>query len=153
MQKGFISAYYLGMIEMLGKIERHAADADGLAANDIDTAFLAAAFQAGVDQFLIPDVTGHVRPSSKFARDRTKILNRERSPPPLLAMKCSDHVGPAWNDIANNELRRTVYFIDSLTESMRAGAAALTIGGVPSGNVDLNPLPPAFRLRADPESS
>ncbi len=168
MRKGLVSAYQEGTLSVYTEMLRITEEVTNKEGVDIEGLFYAAAFQAGVDRFVLHARSD--RPAagleSKFLKDRLVVLDDEAS---RIRWK---RVNDTFQSYLPDDLRidekyvpvsAWMAFISELLDAMDSGACCLSISGVPDAAeiqsvvpdelfVPLNNLASAFQPIAAPST-
>lgn len=137
MKKGLIGAYQLGVLEGLSESLRIASKITGQQSIDFEGIFYATAFQAGVDEFIIPEFKDKPVSKSEFILKRTRYLKRKESAAHyrLISDAFAAYLPAGWE---RNEEFSAVWplssFLAELLDAMSVGASVLSPWGVP--NID-----------------
>ncbi len=134
MKKGLIGAFQLGGLSAASDVLKFVAETTGEQGADIKGIFYASAFQAGVDEFLIPDLKECPPPPSKFLADRTTVIPSKQIVDYLDKVNdmFSAHLPDGWD--RNDEYAsvwRLKAFVTELLDAMSTGASLLSPWGVP----------------------
>lgn len=134
MKKGLIGPYQLGILSGASDILKVAEQITGEHGVDVEGIFYATAFQAGVDEFLIPDYKDHPYPRSDFLANRTTVIPRERSEQheKMVRATFSAHLPDDWyrNDEYAFAFELQAFVVD-LLDAMSTGASLLSPWGMP----------------------
>ncbi len=79
MKKGLIGPYQVGVLGGATEALKIAATVTHQPGADLEGIFYATAFQAGIDEFIVPEFKDKPIATSDFLANRTKYLSSERS--------------------------------------------------------------------------
>ena len=101
---------------------------------DVEGIFYASAFQAGVDEFLIPDLKDHPYPRSDFLASRTTVIPVQQTQEhyELVEATFSAHLPDGWDRNDEYAIAWNIKaFVADLLNAMSAGVSLLSPWGVP----------------------
>lgn len=134
MKKGLIGSYQLGVLSGASDALEIAEEITQERGADLEGIFYATAFQAGVDEFLVPDLKDKPSPRSEFLAARTRYIPRENSDEhwKLVRTAFSAHLPDGWE---RSDSFSSVWplesFLVELLDAMSVGACVLSPWGVP----------------------
>ncbi len=134
MKKGFIGPYQLGTLSGASGALKIAADITKEKGADLEGLFYSTAFQAGIDEFLVPEYKDQLTPNSDFIAKRTTYIKSETSE------KHYKLVGAAFSSYLPEDWLRNDYYSDiwglhsflvELLEAMSLHSSLLLPSGIP----------------------
>lgn len=134
MKKGLIGAYQLGALSGASDALRIAEEVTLERGADVEGIFYATAFQAGVDEFLVPDSKDRPTPKTDFLAARTLYIPREDTEKHwnLARAAFSAYLPDGWE---RKEEFSAIWplesFLVELMDAMSAGACVLSSSGIP----------------------
>lgn len=134
MRKGLFGAYELGALSAMSKLLKNTEQHTGEKACDIESLFYATAFQAGIDQFLLPTITDMESPRSEFVRARTAFIERGQPDAYWTALRqsFSRHLPAGWErDDKFSNVWAWIAFLADLFTAMEEGASLLAVSYIP----------------------
>lgn len=145
MKKGIIGASQLGYLEGMNSALEIAEKHTGAPSTDLNGIFYSTAFQAGIDEFIIPEFKGEKINISSFIEKRSKFMRRSLSDAhyELVHDTFTNCMPEDW---AKNDDYSKVWMLESfiveLLNAMSTGSSILSIIGVPNIE-DMKPLIPS----------
>lgn len=134
MKKGLIGPFQLGALSGAAKALKIAETITHQPGTDLEGIFYATAFQAGVDEFIVPEFKDKPIATSDFISNRTKYLSRERSNKhsKLVRATFSAYLPDAWelNDEYSSVWSLNAFVVEIL-DAMSEGASVLSPWGIP----------------------
>lgn len=134
MKKGLIGPFQLGALSGISNVFKIAEEITEEHGVDVEGIFYASAFQAGIDEFLIPDLKGHSYPRSDFLANRTTVIPVEQTQEhdELVSATFSAHLPDDWerNDEYASAWNIRAFVVD-LLNAMSTDASLLSPWGVP----------------------
>lgn len=134
MKKGLIGPFQLGALDAITHALKIAGEITHQDSADIEGIFYATAFQAGVDEFLLPELKDFSYPRSDFIGSRTTVVPQQQTKQisDAVAATFSSHLPEGWR---TNDEYSSVWelnaFVGDLLEAMSAGASLLAPWGIP----------------------
>lgn len=134
MKKGFIGSYQLGVLSGASDALRIAEEVTQEHGADLEGIFYATAFQAGVDEFIVPDIEDKPFPKSEFLAARTRFIPSKDSEThsKLARAAFSAYLPSGWE---RSEEFSSVWplesFLVELMDAMSVGACVLSPWGIP----------------------
>jgi hypothetical protein len=134
MKKGLIGSYQLGVLSGASDALAIAEEVTQERGADLEGIFYATAFQAGVDEFLVPDLKDKPSPKSEFLAARTRYIPRENTEAnwKLARAAFSAYLPDGWE---RSDSFSSVWplesFLVELLDAMSVGASVLSTWGIP----------------------
>lgn len=134
MKKGLIGPFGLGVLLGASQALKCAAEVTQQCGADLEGIFYATAFQAGVDEFIVPGQKDKPYPKSEFLAARTRHIARDRAEEhrKLVSTAFSAHLPIGWE---SSEEFSAVFqlegFLVELLDAMSVGACVLSPWGIP----------------------
>lgn len=134
MKKGFIGPYQIGILSGFSEALRIAEDITKQRGVDLEGIFYSTAFQAGIDEFLIPEYKDQMTPNSDFIKKRTTFIKSETSEEhyKLVGSAFSSYLPENWH---TNEEFISIWslhsFLVELLEAMSLRSSLLLLTGIP----------------------
>jgi hypothetical protein len=135
MKKGFIGAFQLGTLGGIKGALEIAEKVTNEAGCNVESIFYASAFQAGLEQFIIPRIQEDDEPCSKLIKDRTKIIPEGKDKELYATIKdsLSQFLPDDWQ---KNQEYTSVwhlhYFLSDLFLAMEEKSSLVTISNWPN---------------------
>ncbi|MBI4988864.1 MAG: hypothetical protein HZC23_08605 [Rhodocyclales bacterium] len=134
MKKGFIGPYQLGVLSGASDALRIAEEVTQEHGADLEGIFYATAFQAGVDEFIVPDLKDKPSPKSEFLAARTRYIPRKdtETHTKLTRAAFSAYLPNGWERSEEfSSLWPLESFLIELMDAMSVGACVLSPWGIP----------------------
>jgi hypothetical protein len=134
MKKGLIGPFQLSVLNGAAEALKIAETVTHQPSADLEGIFYATAFQAGVDEFIVPEFKDKPIATSDFLANRTKYLSSERSKKHsnLVRAAFSAYLPDAW---ARNDEYSPIWslsaFVVEILDAMSEGASVLSPWGIP----------------------
>lgn len=134
MKKGFIGPYQLGVLSGASDALRIAEEVTQEHGADLEGIFYATAFQAGVDEFIVPDLKDKPTPKSEFLAARTRYISRKDTEThwEIARAAFSAHLPNGWERSEEfSSIWQLESFLVELMDAMSVGACVLSPWGIP----------------------
>lgn len=134
MKKGLIGSFQLGALSGASEALEIAEKVTKERGADLEGIFYATAFQAGVDEFLVPDLEDRPSPRSEFLAARTRYIPRENSEKhwKLVSDAFSAYLPDGWERREDfSSVWELESFLVELLDAMSVGASVLSPWGIP----------------------
>jgi hypothetical protein len=134
MKKGLIGPFGLGVLHGLSQALSIAGKTTQEHGPDLEAIFYATAFQAGIDEFMVPELEETLRPTSDFLVDRTSYVAAKRSDKHWRVVDAafSAYLPDDWEqNIEYSSVWRIQSLVVDLLDAMSAGASLLAPDGIP----------------------
>jgi hypothetical protein len=142
MKKGYLSSFHQGSLSGISDVLTYMAERVGERGTNSDAIFYAAAFQAGIDEFV---VSNPVTTSSTFIASRTISFSNKRSSSnyKIIESAFSGYLPDDWRtSFEFHPVICTAIFLNDLMDAMSAGGSLLCTSRVPDP-VEIKELMPS----------
>jgi hypothetical protein len=134
MKKGLIGPFQLGTLFGASYVLKYVAEVTQQRGADLEGIFYATAFQAGVDEFIVPGQKDKPYPKSEFLAARTRYIPRDRREEhwKLVSTAFSAHLPTGWERSKEfSAVWQLESFLVELLDAMSVGACVLSLWGIP----------------------